>query len=74
MTDYFLDSSAVLKRYMNEAGSNWIRLLVVNDDTGTLFISQLTLVEVAAAIAANARAPGGISERYQERILKRFLK
>jgi predicted nucleic acid-binding protein len=33
----------------------------------------LTLVEVAAAIAAKSRAPNSISARHRERILERFL-
>ena len=72
MTDYFLDSSAVLKRYIKEEGSDWIRTITEQRD-GVLILAQLTLVEVAAAIAAKSRAPNSISARHRERILERFL-
>jgi uncharacterized protein len=72
MTDYFLDSSAVLKRYIKEEGSDWIRTITEQRD-GVVILAQLTLVEVAAAIAAKSRAPGGISDRHRERVLERFL-
>ena len=60
MSDYYLDSSAVAKRYLVEAGTAWIRALT-NPTTGnTISLSEITRVEVAAALAARYRA-GSIS-------------
>lgn len=50
---YFLDSSAVVKRYVVESGSQWIRnLFSTNDD---LYIARITGAEVVSAIMRRAR-------------------
>lgn len=50
MPVYFLDSSALVKRYAAEAGSAWVRGLC-EDTTCAIFISELALVEVGSAFA-----------------------
>ena len=59
---YYLDSSALLKRYIREDGSEYINQIVSAPDNA-LFTAEITLAEVAAVIAAKHRAPGGISPR-----------
>ena len=54
MPAYFVDSSALVKRYQNEAGSE--RVAEILDDADTLVISRLTQAEVAAAICRRGRA------------------
>ncbi len=42
MAVHFLDSSAVVKYYVTETGSIWIRQLVDSDDL--LFLAQITIL------------------------------
>ena len=56
MAVYFLDSSAVVKRYINEAGSGWVHDLHWPLDRNDIFIAAVTPVEVIAAISRRARA------------------
>jgi uncharacterized protein len=48
---YFCDSSAVVKRYVNEAGSNFIDNIVHLKSGNIILLARITRVEVAAAIA-----------------------
>jgi hypothetical protein len=73
VTDYYLDASAVVKRYADETGSVWIRQLTAPQAQHTILLAELTLAEVAAALAAKQRAPGGITQEQRERALSRFL-
>jgi hypothetical protein len=50
MVTYFLDSSAVVKRYVAEAGSGWVNALCHPSTGNTIVISQVALVEVVAAL------------------------
>lgn len=54
MATYFLDTSALIKRYLSEKGSNWIRQ-VVFVPTNYLLIARITQVEVASVFARKAR-------------------
>lgn len=51
MADYFLDSSAVVKRYINELGSGFVDRLVDPENGDNVFLAQITRVEVASAFA-----------------------
>jgi predicted nucleic acid-binding protein len=73
MTDYYLDSSALVKRYADEAGSLWIRQITDPPAQNTILLAEITLAEVAAALAAKHRTAGGITRQQMERILSRFL-
>ncbi len=50
MPIYYLDSSAIVKRYVTETGSVWIRNLCQNSSYA-VFISELALPEVGSAFA-----------------------
>jgi uncharacterized protein len=52
---YFLDSSAVVKRYVTEAGTQWVRGLCDPTAGHTLYIARITGAEVIAALARRAR-------------------
>ena len=41
--------------------------------TYTILLAEITLAEVAAALAAKHRAPGGITQEQRDRVLSRFL-
>jgi uncharacterized protein len=64
----FLDSSALVKRYVNEAGSEWVgSLLTASGDP--IIVSSLAIAEVSAAIVrrvAPQRAKALISELDQD--------
>ena len=66
MSTFFLDASALAKRYLTETGSRWIGTLL-NPAAGHLIaVAEITQVEVAAALAARHRAPGGISQQIRD--------
>jgi hypothetical protein len=55
---YFLDSSALAKRYLTEAGSAWIRDLADPGAHNPLIIARITWVEVLSALARRQREDG----------------
>ena len=61
MSDFFFDSSALVKRYLSEQGTIWVRETVEPLAGHTIWIAELTEVEAAAALAARQRAPSGIT-------------
>ncbi len=62
MSDYFLDASALVKRYITEAGSKWVSQLTDPAANNTILIAEITMAEVAAALAAKHRAVSGITQ------------
>jgi len=63
VTDYYVDASALVKRYAEESGSAWVRQITDPSVQHTILLAEITLAEVAAALAAKHRAPGGITTR-----------
>jgi len=55
LTAYFLDSSALVKRYVSETGSAWIQLQTDPQTGNSLFIARITWVEVISALARRQR-------------------
>lgn len=55
MSNYYLDASALVKRYVDEVGSDWLRRLVDPAHDSALFISQMAIVEVMSAFARRMR-------------------
>ncbi len=51
MSSYFFDSSALVKRYMPEVGTRWIRHLTAPASGHTILIAHITLIEMMSAIA-----------------------
>ncbi len=68
---HFLDSSAVVKYYVTEPGSTWIRRLVDSDEL--LFLAQITIPEVAAALGILERRKH-ISRRHRKSLWERFVR
>ncbi len=54
MPFYYLDSSVVVKRYVQEPGSAWTRQLI-GDKANRIFLSAIALAEVSAAMAICVR-------------------
>lgn len=55
MSRYYLDASALVKRYVNEPGSDWLRTIVTSSEPPLLFTSRMTIVEVISAFARRVR-------------------
>ena len=55
MTAYYLDTSALIKRYVSETGSGWIQNLFQPDIGHFFTTSRLTMPEVYSAMARRRR-------------------
>jgi len=51
----FLDSSALVKRYVPEAGSAWVRAMTASENKNRLYVARITGAEVVAAITRRQR-------------------
>lgn len=51
MTNYFFDSSALVKRYMPELGTAWVRKLTTRESGNAIILAPVTTVEIMSAIA-----------------------
>lgn len=71
MSVYFLDSSAVAKRYISEIGTLWIRQITNPEIQNDLFIARITWVEVLSALARRQRE-GSLSAETVESIRSVF--
>ena len=58
MADYFLDTSAVVKRYVQETGTAWIRTLAASATGHFIYLARITEVEVTSALARRRGQPG----------------
>lgn len=52
---YFLDSSALVKRYVAEPGTPWVQRVADPTSRNRLIIARITQVEVAGALARRER-------------------
>jgi len=50
ITAYFFDSSALVKRYVTEHGSNWVRDVTASPTEHPLIITRLSWVELLGAL------------------------
>jgi hypothetical protein len=55
MISYYLDSSALIKRYVDEPGSAWLEAAVFDLDDVLTLTSRVTMVEVWSALARRKR-------------------
>lgn len=56
MAVYFVDSSALVKRYIGETGSTWVLGLFDSALDNEVFVAAITGVEIIAAITRRARS------------------
>src|SRR5207237_7616641 len=56
MGAYFLDSSALIKRYLNETGTKWVRALTEARAANSIYAARIAAVELAAILARQQRA------------------
>lgn len=63
---YFLDSSAIAKRYADEVGTAWVEALCTPSADRLIALAQIGLVEVAAVLAAKRRGNHISPEEYEK--------
>ncbi len=68
---YFLDSSALVKRYVPETGSAWVQGIAAVATGNLLIIARITWVEVLSALARRQR-DGSLSASDVDLIIQRF--
>jgi predicted nucleic acid-binding protein len=71
MAVYFLDTSAIIKRYSAEPGQAWVLSVCDPAQQHDLYISQVALVEVVATICRRAREQS-ISLAERDRLIAVF--
>lgn len=67
MTHYYFDSSALIKRYITEDGTDWVRTIVMRSAGHIIVLSRITTVEMVSALARRKRE-GSISSRQMRAI------
>ena len=81
MAIYFLDSSGLVKRYVNETGSKWILDLVRPSANNSIYVARIAGVEVVSALAR--RRQGNLLgkteatkaiKRFERHFLRRYTK
>jgi len=70
---YFVDSSALVKRYVREAGTSWVRRLTRQGTSNSIYLARIIVVEVTSAIARR-RKGGTVLPPRASSILWRFRK
>lgn len=71
MAAYYLDTSAVMKRYVKEPGTRWVRQLFDPGRLNTIGIARISGVELVASVVRRARG-GGLSHTQVAQILADF--
>jgi predicted nucleic acid-binding protein len=61
MTTYYLDTSALVKRYVNETGSPWLCALLDTSPRPSVVLAHLVIVEMTSALMRRVRE-GVVSE------------
>jgi predicted nucleic acid-binding protein len=85
MSIYYLDTSALVKYYILESGSTWVRTLLDAIDpqtqqwTHTIFFADVTVAEMAAAFAILHRVGRirksvwtGVYDRFMDDVVQRY--
>jgi uncharacterized protein len=55
VTHYFLDSSALIKRYVAEQGTAWVRAISLPSAGNTIVVAPVTQVEVFSGVSRRKR-------------------
>ena len=69
MSVVFLDSSALIKRYVAETGSGWIRTLVSPSAGNHIVIAHITSIEIISGLARKQREVNIMQRTMQAAIL-----
>jgi uncharacterized protein len=68
---YFVDSSALVKRYVLETGTAWVRRITRQNHSTVIYIVHITAVEVTCAVARRRKGKS-LTPRRASSILHRF--
>ena len=71
MTTIYLDTSALVKRYVDESGSDWVRAMLNQSPTPSLIVVHLALVEITSALTRRLRN-GSLAQADYARIQDAF--
>ena len=71
MDSAYFDTSALVKQYVAEVGSQWVNSLLAPPHTLIIFTSQLTVVETTCAFSRRMRE-GALSSEDYETLLEAF--
>jgi predicted nucleic acid-binding protein len=52
---YFLDSSALIKRYVVESGSTWVHSITSPEASNLVFVAQISQVEIVSGVMRRKR-------------------
>ena len=55
MTTYYVDTSALVKRYIDETGSDWVRATLSQSPPPSVILVNLAIVELTSALARRRR-------------------
>jgi len=55
MTTYYVDTSALIKRYIDEVGSDWLRATLSAQPPPSIIVVHLVIVEVTSALTRRIR-------------------
>jgi predicted nucleic acid-binding protein len=80
MAVYLFDTSALVKRHVQETGSVWVRSLTRAKASHTIYLARITAVEVYAAITRRQRGgslspsqAGAILGHFRRHLTQRYL-
>jgi len=71
MAAYFFDSSAIVKRHVQETGTAWVRRVTRHGRPDRIYLVRITAVEMASAVARRRRG-GSLTAARVRSILTRF--
>jgi uncharacterized protein len=68
---YFFDSSGLVKRYVHEDGTAWVRRMTRRSASRRIYLARITPVEVTAAVARRRKGKK-LTSRKASTLLHRF--
>ncbi|NJM52535.1 MAG: type II toxin-antitoxin system VapC family toxin, partial [Blastocatellia bacterium] len=71
MSLYFLDSSAIVKKYVAETGTGWVLNLHKLSAQNVIYVAQITGVEVVSAISRRLRG-NKLTQKSADKAIFRF--
>lgn len=71
MNAYFFDSSAIVKKFSIEAGTNFVIDLFKPSNRNVIYVSEIVLAEVVSALSRQKRG-GFLNQDQADKAIKRF--
>jgi predicted nucleic acid-binding protein len=72
MSEFYFDSSALVKLYVAETGSEWVNTAVQAEEQARVWIAKIGIVEAASAIARHHRT-GNITSPKRDLLFQALL-